>query len=116
MSYRQSIHVFHPVNVEQYLAVLQQDYGARPNPEEPGAYLIGDPPIPFYTPTLIDNQLSIVGFNHVPLPPSLLEALATHPDLVPPMAEVQWLEEQDLLADGTLADMGQFFGGKEQRG
>src|SRR5579859_3938904 len=102
MTYRECIWVEHEVDVFQYLAVLTGEFGAIANDGAAGSFLIGDPPLPFYEPQLIDGRLAITGFNRIPLSPLLLEALVKHPELVPPETPVRWTEEQDLLIHITL--------------
>lgn len=114
MSVHECIWVYHPVDVGKYLEVLKDEFGAQPHPEQEGAFLIGDPPLPFYEPKLIDERMAITGFNAVPLPDTLLEALARHPELVPPSAQVNWTMEQDSLFEGTLEGVGQQLRGKER--
>jgi hypothetical protein len=114
MSVRECIWIDHPVNVEAYVQVLKEEFGAQPHPEQSGAFLIGDPPLPFYEPKLVDERLAITSFNYKSLPDTLLEALARHPELVPPSAQVNWTMEQDLLFEGTLEGAGQRLRGKER--
>jgi len=114
MSVHDCIWVDHHVNVEAYLKVLTEEFGAQPHPEQEGALLIGDPPLPFYEPKLIDERLAITSFNYSPLPDALLEALARHPELAPPSAQVNWTIEQDALFEGTLESVGQRLRSKER--
>jgi hypothetical protein len=114
MSYRQTIQVFHPVDVERYLDVLQRDYDAMENPYQADTYLIDNPPLPFYKPQYIDDHLSIVGFNQLPLSLLLLRALDEHPELVPPNVAIRWLEEQELVARGTVEGVAHRLLGKER--
>src|SRR5688572_22882732 len=109
MSYRQCIWVMYPVDVEKYLEVLRNEYGAREHPAEPGAFLVGDPGLPFHRPRLIGEELAITGFNRIPLPFELLEALFDHPELVPPTAKLRWCEEQELILLDTLDSLWQEF-------
>jgi len=91
--------------VEKFLEVLQREFGARPHPNEPGAYLVGQPPLPFHRPRIVKDHLSILSFNYWPLPISLIEALVNHPELVPESTKVLWAAEQDLIVEGTLRDL-----------
>src|SRR5690242_2248857 len=102
MTYRECIWVDHAVDVDRFLAVLKSEYGARANEMIAGSFLIGDPPVPFYAPRLIDGRLAITGFNRFPLSPLLVEALGRHPELAPPETPLRWTEEQDLLIEGAL--------------
>jgi hypothetical protein len=114
MSSRECIWVAYPVAIEKYLAVLKREFGARPNPQESESFLVGDPPLPFYAPQLIEGQLAITGFNRVPLSPDLLRALCAHPELAPLSAVVHWTEEQELIIHGTLEGFGKSLHAKER--
>lgn len=115
MSVRECIWIYHPINVEAYVQVLKEEFGAQPHPEQSGAFLIGDPPLPFYEPKLIDGEkLAITSFNYLPVPDTLLEALTHHPELVPPSAQVHWTVEQDALFEGTLEGAKQQLRSKER--
>ncbi len=106
MSYRECILVYYPVDVEKYLNVLEEEFGARPNPNQPGTYLIGNPSLPFYRPRLIDEYMSILGFNKAPISSDLIKALLNHPELVPGTVIVNWTAEQELIARGKLEIVG----------
>ena len=115
MSVRESLHIFHRVEVEKYLDVLKGEFGARENEQEPGSYLIGDPPLPFYKPQVVDGgYLAIVGFNYTPLSAMLLVALINHPELAPETTAVAWTIEQDVLAQGTLFELKQALAPEEE--
>lgn len=114
MSVHECLWVYHPVDVEQYMEVLKEEFGAQPYPDKPGTFLIGDPPLPFYEPQLIHERLAVTSFNYLPLPDALLEALTKHPELVPPSAQVNWTIEQDSLFEGTLEGAGQRLRSKER--
>jgi hypothetical protein len=109
MSVYESIHVHHPIDVEKYVTVLKTEFGARENPSQPGSFVLGDPPQPFYEPKLTENEddvyMVILGFNYIPLHPHLLVALINHPELVPEHTTVVWTIEQDLIAHGTLFEL-----------
>ena len=102
MSVRESLWVNYPVDVDRYLEILKTEYGAKDHPHEPGSFLMGNLPLPFYHPRLIDRRLAVTGFNYLPLPVELIHALILHPELAPLTALVSWTSEQDLIARGTL--------------
>jgi len=103
MSVRESLHVHYPVDVEKYVQVLKDDYGAGENTFQPGSYLIDNPPLPFYEPHRMDDKtVAIMSFNYLPLSATLLVALINHPELAPETTKVIWTIEQDVLAEGTL--------------
>ena len=110
MSQYECIEVFHPVNLDRYLWVLVLQFGVRYHPEEVRAFLIDDPPLPFYRPKRFDNKLSILGFNYTPLSSLLILALIDHPELAPATTIVRWMDEQEVIAQGTLADLAEQFG------
>ena len=45
MSAIECIWIGHQIDVEQYLAILQTEFGAQVHPNEEGSFLIGDPPL-----------------------------------------------------------------------
>lgn len=110
MSYRECLQVYSHVEIDKYLAVLQADFGAWPHPKQPDTFLIDDPPLPFYRPRQFEPHLSILGFNYAPLSSLLILALIDHPELAPADTTVRWTAEQDLVAQGTLADLAELFG------
>ena len=81
MSVRENIQIFHHFDVDTYLEVLRAEHGAKDHPTQPGCYFVDD--LPFYEPKEMDEYMSVLGFNLVPLPGVLLDALASHPELVP---------------------------------
>ena len=105
MSIRECIQVFHPVDTDKYLELLETEYGARANPEQLGTFLIGKPEVPFHKPKLTDGRMSILGFNLMPLSDVLVEALFNHPDLAQLTAMVLWTAEQEVVTHGTLAKL-----------
>ena len=107
MSVRECIAISHPVDIEQYLKVLQTEFGAQVNPDEEGSYLIGDPPLPFYKPEHFEGHTYISGFNYRPLSEALVIALAQHPELAHEPTRVYWTTEQEGLFTGTLAEVRQ---------
>ena len=110
MSFLESIEVFCDVDVARYVSVLQYEFGARPNPHQANTFLIDDPPIPFYKPRQFDNHLSVIGFNHAPLSSLLILALIDHPELAPPETIVRWSADQEVVAQGSLAELARLFG------
>ena len=104
------IQVYCQVDITQYLAVLQNEFGARVHPGEPDSYLIDDPALPFHRPRQLERHLSILGFNYAPLSSLLLLALIDHTDLAPPKTIVRWSAEQEVVAQGSLAELARQFG------
>jgi|SRR5579859_396827 len=116
MSLIENIEVFCNVNVDQYLVVLLNEFGARPNPKQPGTFLIDDPPLPFYQPRQLDDRLSILGFNYAPLSSLLILALIDHPELAPADTIVRWSAEQEVVAQGSLVELAWLFGERPDDG
>ncbi len=110
MSIIENIEVFHRVDVDRYLIVLLNEFGARPNPNQRGTFLIDDPPLPFYRPRQFDNRLSVLGFNYTPLSSLLILALIDHSDLAPAGTIVRWSAEQEIVAQGSLSELAMLFG------
>ena len=103
MGLRENIQIFHPVDIELYLEILNSEYGAQEHPQQAGAFLIDG--LPFYAPQLAEGYVFIVGFNMLPLSHLLIRALANHPDIVPESAVVRWTHEQDIILEGKLSVM-----------
>jgi hypothetical protein len=103
MSVREVIRFFHQFDPEAYLSILMREQGASPHPSQPNAYMVDE--LPFYKPQEAEEYVFVVGFNHVPLPSILIEALATHPELVPDEVLVFWTIEQEVLAEKTMGEV-----------
>lgn len=100
MSIHENIQIFHPVDIEQYLAILFREYGVVEHPEQEDAYLLEE--LPFYKPQITEGYIFILSFNMRPLSYLLIQALAAHPELVPAESKVIWTQEQELLLDTTV--------------
>lgn len=105
MSRRETIQLFFQLDVEEYLAVLQQNFGARNHPNQADSYLIDNPELPFYEPIESKDYAFIMGFNYAPLSALLIRALIDHPKLIPADTVVRWLEEQELLLECVLGEV-----------
>jgi hypothetical protein len=116
MSTIENIEVFCKVDVDQYLVVLLNEFGAQPNPHQEGTFVIDDPPLPFYKPRQLDNRLSVLGFNYAPLSSLLILALIDHPELAPPNTIVRWSAEQEVVAQGSLVELAWLFGERPDDG
>lgn len=112
MSYRECIQVFHSVDSQKYLTVLQIEFAAHPHPQEPDAFLMDTPPLPFYRPKIIEEHLSIMSFNYRPLSANLIWALINHPELAPETTIVLWTAEQDIIFKGALVSLKQQLGNR----
>lgn len=103
MSVREVIRFFHHFDPDAYLAILAQEQGASTHPSQPNAFMVDD--LPFYKPTQAEEYVFVVGFNYVPLPAVLIEALANHPELVPDDVLVFWTIEQEALVEKTMGEV-----------
>lgn len=103
MSVREVIRFFHQFDPEAYLSILKQEQGASVHPSQPNAFMVDE--LPFYRPHQAEEYVYVVGFNHVPLPGALIEALATHPELVPDEVLVFWTIEQEVLLEKTMGEV-----------
>ncbi len=99
MSIHENIQIFHPVDIEQYLAILIREYGAIEHPEQADAYLLEEQP--FYKPQVAEGYVFILSFNMRPLSYLLIQALAEHPELAPMETKIVWTQEQELLLETT---------------
>jgi hypothetical protein len=105
MSVRENIQFFHRFDPGEYLRILAVEHGARAHPNQDGAFLVDG--LPFYTPQQFDEHTFILGFNMAPLSQILIQAVISHPELVPDQIFIRWTQEQDLIAEGTLEDFRQ---------
>jgi hypothetical protein len=105
MSVHESLRVYYPVDLNRYLQALIAEFGASPHPSLPGVLLVGLPSLPVFAPRHLDNQLSVLSFNYLPIPHAIIQALVKHPALVPPDTPVRWTLEQDLVFAGTLRQL-----------
>ena len=103
MSIRENIQIFAQININQYLGVLKNNYGASHHPNEPGALLVDE--LPFFVPQQIENHISILGFNMAPLSPLLIQVLVDHSELAPEDTLIRWLQEQTLVMERRLGDI-----------
>ncbi len=103
MSIRENIEIYYPLRIEQYLEALSREEGAQKHPDQAGAFIVEG--LPFYSPKYVEDHISILSFNKVPLPYPLLQTLVEHPELVPDAVLIRWTIEQDLLLDSTMGEM-----------
>lgn len=103
MSVRENIQFFHQFDLDTYLEILKADYGAREHPTQSGCYLIDE--LPFYEPKWIEDHVTVLSFNYVPLSSLLIAALVNHPELVPDEMLICWTIEQELLLDTTIGEI-----------
>ncbi len=90
-------------NSGQYVEVLSAEFGATKHPNQDNAYILEQQP--FYAPRVAGDHISILSFNNVPLPDSLIEALVAHAELFPDNILVRWTQEQDLIFEATLGEL-----------
>jgi len=105
MSLRENIQIFHQLDIENYLKLLQREYMAREHPIQTDCYLIDDPELPFYEPKQTDEYSFIIGFNYAPLSSLLIQVLIDHPNLIHPDTLVRWTSEQELLLENSIEEL-----------
>jgi hypothetical protein len=105
MSIRENIQCFHRVDPNEYLRILIDEYGAQPHPNQENAFLVDG--LPFYSPQQAEEHTFVLGFNFAPLSHTLIQALITHPELVPDNVLIRWTQEQDVVAEGAVEDFRQ---------
>ena len=103
MSVRENIQIFHQFDLDAYLEILKAEHGAKDHPGQSGCYLVDE--LPFYKPKQTDEYVFVLGFNYAPLPGLLIEALASHPELIPDDVLIRWTIEQELLLDTTMGEI-----------
>ena len=103
MSIRENIELFGNLDSTKYLDILNQEFKAQEHPVQDAALLIDG--LPFYEPKDLGDHISILGFNKIPLPYSLLRALIEHPELAPDNPMVRWTQEQELISESTLGGL-----------
>ncbi len=59
----------------------------------------------FYAPGVADDHTTVLSFNNIPLPDSLIEAMVEHPELFPNDILIRWTQEQDLILEATLGQL-----------
>lgn len=105
MSVYECLAIYGRLDVARYLELLRTAHGARPHPHQANSFLIGEPELPFYRPQQYDDHLTILSFNYAPLPSLLIRALVDHPGLAPAATVVRWMVEQEILMEGSLAEL-----------
>jgi len=105
MGIRENIQIYHQFDIDQYVEVLKAEYGVQDHPDKTGALLLND--LPFYTPQASNEKdyVFILGFNYLPLPHVLIQALIEHPELAPSTTFIRWTAEQDLVMEGNLEEL-----------
>jgi len=103
MSVRETIQFFYDFDVPRYLEILRGEYKAEEHPNQPGSYLVYG--CPFYEPKWLEDHVSILGFNKVPLSDLLIQAIAYHPELVPDEVVILWLIEQEVFLEVTVGEL-----------
>jgi hypothetical protein len=104
VSIRENIELY-PGDLElaKYLKILAEDFGLQDHPAQHGAFMAEG--LPFYAPRKSGDHVSILGFNKIPLPDCVIEALVDHPEFAEGSMIIRWTQEQDLILECTLADL-----------
>jgi hypothetical protein len=100
MSIREIVEFYHLVDLEKYMGILRAEFGSHTHPAQEGSLLIDG--LPVYAPKWLQDQVSILGFNKLPLPDSVIQTLVDHPELAPDETLIRWTQEQDLRLECTL--------------
>ena len=103
MSVKENIQFFHQFDVDTYLKILKDECAAVEHPTQPNCYLIDG--LPFYEPKQVEDHVSVLGFNYAPLSDLLIQALNSHPELVPDEVVVVWTIEQELVLETTIGEV-----------
>ena len=103
MSVKENIQFFHEFDSNEYLEILLGEFDGTVHPSQANAFLIDGSP--FYKPLWVEDHVSVLGFNYAPLPSILIEALTSHPELVPDDVLIRWLIEQELLLETTMGQV-----------
>jgi len=104
MSIRENIELYPSIlELEKYLNILTKEFGAQEHPAQEGAFMADG--IPFFSPRESGDHLSILGFNKIPLPYSVIQALVDHPELASDDHIIRWTQEQELIFECTLGDL-----------
>ncbi len=101
MSVRENSELHGLKNAEKLTEVLSDEIGAVKHPNQENALILQDGPL--YTLRLAGDHISILSFNNLPLPHSLIEMLVDHPELFPDDTLIRWTEEQAVILEATLA-------------
>ncbi len=72
MSVRENIELYGIRSAEELVEILHNEFGAAQHPSQEKALVVENSP--FYTPRVSNDHVSILSFNNVPLPDSLIEA------------------------------------------
>ncbi len=103
MSVRENIELYGLEHAEQFVELLSSEIGATKHPRQEDAYVLES--LPFLAPRRMEDHISILSFNNVPLPDSLIEALLDHPEFFPDGILFRWTQEKDLLFEATLGQL-----------
>ncbi len=103
MSIRENLELYGLEAPDTYFRVLTGEFGATAHPTQANAYLSEG--LPFYAPRMGEDHVTVLGFNGLPLPYSLVNALIVHPELFSDEILVRWTQEQDLVLEATLGQL-----------
>jgi hypothetical protein len=99
MSVRENLELYGIQDETRYVNTLTTEFGATKHPKQRGALILEG--LPFYAPRFLDDHISILSFNNIPLPDALIQALVDHRELFPDNILIRWTQEQDLILEGT---------------
>ena len=103
MSVRENIELYGLADPEHDSRTLAEEAGATQHPSQADAYILDG--LPLHAPRLAGDHISILSFNDVPLPDSLIPVLVDHPETFPDDILVRWTQEQELILEATLGEL-----------
>ncbi len=103
MSVRENIELYGLSDQEESAKTWIEEVGARQHPRQEDAYMLDG--LPFHAPQLAGDHISILSFNTIPLPESLIEAPVDHPESFSDDVLVRWTQDQDLILETTLGQL-----------
>lgn len=103
MSVRENIELYGLTDPQHDGQALAESSGAVKHPSQRDAYVLDG--LPFHGPRPAGDHLSILSFNNIPLPDSLIQALTEHTELFPDNVLIRWTQEQELILEATLREL-----------
>ncbi len=103
MSVRENIELYGLPDQEDSAKALIDEVGATQHPRQEDAYVLDG--LPFHAPRPAGDHISILSFNNIPLPDTLIEVLVDHREFFPDNILIRWTQEQDLIFEATLGEL-----------
>ena len=103
MSIRENIELYGLADPEHDGQIVAEESGATQHPRQANGYILDG--LAFHAPRLAGDHVSVLSFNDVPLPHSLVDTLVDRPELFPDHVLVRWTQEQELILEATLGEL-----------